>query len=102
LARFTYRTCKCCRNLHEVSAWPTECEGHFGPAVRVGPQIISDTIEPFQSMASGAVFSSKSRYRADLRARGMIEVGNERVQHRATPLPRAGDDIRRALHQLGS
>jgi len=99
LARFTFRTCKCCGELHELGAWPVECDAHFS-TVRQGPQIISDTIEPFQSMASGEVFSSKSRYRADLRARGMIEVGNERISQKPATLPRAGHDVRRALHEL--
>ncbi len=46
------------------------------------PMVISDTQAPFRSMASGQVFDSKSAYRADLRARGFREVGNDVPSHR--------------------
>ena len=41
------------------------------------PQIISDTHEPFRSMADGKIYDSKSAYRATLKARGLVEVGND-------------------------
>lgn len=37
--------------------------------------VIGDTHEPFRSMADGKMYDSKSAYRADLKARGMVEVG---------------------------
>lgn len=47
------------------------------------PMVISDTIDGFRSMADGQMYDSKSRYRADLRARGLIEVGNDPQANRA-------------------
>ena len=38
---------------------------------------ISDYHEPFKSMATGEMTNSKSRYRAEIRARGFEELGNE-------------------------
>lgn len=96
------RYCRICREFHDTDQpWPEPCVGHFGiRPERAGPQIISDTIEPFRSMADKRIYTSKSRYRADLRARGMIEVGNEQVQARPTALPPVRDALRQSLHQL--
>lgn len=81
------RFCRVCRDFHDLDeAWPAACHGHFGTVAEGGPQIISDTIEPFRSMADGKIYSSKSLYRGDLRARGLTEVGND-AQSR-TPRPR--------------
>jgi hypothetical protein len=44
--------------------------------------IISDTQAPFRSMADGKIYDSKSAYRAELKARGYREVGNDMPSHR--------------------
>jgi len=44
------------------------------------PMVITDEIEPFQSMADGKIYTSKSRYYAETRARGYEIVGNERIK----------------------
>ena len=98
------RLCRCCKDWHDLAeAWPVECYGHFGITVdaSAGPQIISDTIEPFHSMADGRVYSSKSRYRAELKARGLIEVGNERLEHRPVAKPPVRETLRQVREQLG-
>lgn len=40
--------------------------------------IISDSMAPIQSMADGQVYDSKSAYYADVKARGMEIVGDEK------------------------
>lgn len=68
------------------------------------PFVISDTCE-FVSMASGQVVTSKAAYRADLRARGLAEVGNERLGEKPPPsLKPTGikDDLRRTIAELSS
>lgn len=98
------RLCRICDDFHDLSqAWPAECVGHFGiTADATGPQIISDTISPFRSMADGKMYDSKSQYRGTLRDRGLIEVGNENVQQRpAAQLPPVRDTLRRTMRQLG-
>lgn len=47
------------------------------PAPRKRMQIVSDGHKPFKSMADGRYYDSKSRYRAELKARGFEELGNE-------------------------
>ena len=43
------------------------------------PQLkVSDEVESFQSMADGKRYTSRARYRNELKARGCEEVGNER------------------------
>ena len=98
------RYCRICSDFHALDmAWPEACLGHFGSVSDgAGPYIQSDTMDPIRSMADGRMYDSKSRYRADIRARGLIEVGNERVQHRPKPLPPLRDTLRRTYHQLTS
>jgi hypothetical protein len=66
------------------------------------PFVVSDGCE-FVSMVDGSTVTSKSRYRADLRARGYEEVGNERPKPPQRPGAPGGvkDDLRRAISQLG-
>ena len=95
------RFCRVCKDFHDVeAAWPEACAGHFGQPTRSGPQIISDTIEPFRNMATGEMFSSKSRYRADLKARELIEVGNDRQTQRQVSARPVRDTIRETYHRL--
>lgn len=64
--------------------------------------IIPDEIDQrFISMADGKVATSKSRYRAELRARDMVEIGNERPpQKRYEPDDRAiQESVERAWSQ---
>lgn len=66
------------------------------------PMVISDSCE-FRSMVDGQMVTSKAKYRADLRARGYEEVGNEKLNTAPTPAPKMGgmkDDIRRAISEL--
>lgn len=81
------RFCRVCKDFHDLDgAWPVECYGHFGVSAEKGPQIISDSIEAFPSMATGEVFTSKSKYRQHLRANGYVEVGND-AQGRTVKAP---------------
>jgi hypothetical protein len=41
------------------------------------PRIMSDVMEPVQSMLDGRMYDSKSALRATYRAAGVIEVGND-------------------------
>lgn len=55
------------------------------PPPRRAPTVIGDTHEPFRSMADGKVYDSKSRYRAELKARDMVELGNDMPKGPAPP-----------------
>ena len=58
-------------------------DGRFVEVFRQKPRprihVISDSHTPFRSMADGRVYDSKSAYRADLKARGMVELGNDEI-----------------------
>lgn len=96
------RFCRCCKDFHDLDqAWPAACAGHFGTQSQgAAPFVISDTIDPFRSMADGLMYDSKSRYRRDLAARGLAEVGNDRIERRETPMPPIRDSLRQTLEQL--
>ncbi len=65
--------------------------------------IIGDECE-LVSQADGKGYTSKSRYRAELKARGMIEMGNDapKAQPRPyRPVPGVGDTLRRVACEKG-
>ena len=43
--------------------------------------IISDSHEPFRSMADGRVYDSKSEYRRTLKDKGYVELGSDHDSH---------------------
>lgn len=49
--------------------------------------IITDSHEPFRSMADGKIYDSKSAYRRSLKAYGYEETGNERPNLKPAPDP---------------
>lgn len=65
-----------------------------------GAYVQSDSMAPIRSHADGRMYDSKSQYRRDLKARGLIEVGNERVERRPAPLPPVRETLRRTIQQL--
>jgi hypothetical protein len=87
-------------------------EKHLAPPPPRGPRsslprpyFIGDTVE-MKSMADGRMYTSKAAYRADLRARGLVEVGND-TAYVAKPPPDAetiagdpGADLAQAWEQL--
>lgn len=96
------RYCRVCQDFHDLAeAWPAGCYGHFGDVGEsAGFYIQSDTINAFRSMADGKVYDSKSRYRADLKARGLVELGNDRIEQRRAELPPVRDTLRQTYQQL--
>lgn len=87
--------CGACGHLHDVENWP---ENHVweDPPQRselAAPFIISDNLEVIgglngvQCQASGKFYTSKARLRAEYRARGMIEIGNEKPAPLKKPAP---------------
>lgn len=96
------RLCRSCGEFHDVeAAWPESCASHFGQQTGASFHIISDSMDPIRSMADGKMYDSKSRYRSDLRARGLIEVGNERVQQAPAHKPPVRDTLRDVYRRLG-
>jgi hypothetical protein len=64
------------------------------------PQVISDTMEPLKHMATGRWHTSKAAFRADTKASGCFEVGNDSSY--MDPKPRTFSrkpDDRRALRE---
>ena len=44
--------------------------------------VISDTMEPLKHHGTGAIIDSKARFRADTKACGAVEIGNEPIKPR--------------------
>jgi hypothetical protein len=65
-----------------------------------GPMVISDTMEPVQSMLDGRMYTSKSKLRATYRAAGVTEVGND-VSLKPPPPPRSRHDRKAVRAAVG-
>lgn len=96
------RYCRICKDFHDLEqSWPDACAGHFGhQAADAGFYIVSDNIDAFRSMADGKMYDSKSQYRSDLKARGLVELGNEQPKGPRNEMRPVRDDLRRSLQQL--
>lgn len=74
------------------------------PLVRTSaaPSVISDYLPDLRHPSSGKRYDSKSGFRAETRARGLTEVGNETLKDtRRLDIGSAQEDIRRAISELG-
>lgn len=63
--------------------------------------IIRDEMPATQSMASGKVYDSKSAIRAEYKARGLMEIGNEKITPPSVERPRiTKDEIGAAIQKV--
>ena len=73
----------------------------YAPAKRsdlAAPALIRDQVDPFQSMADGKLYDSKSAYRQTLKDRGLVELGNDAPLAPPPPAP-AKTQRREKLHR---
>ncbi len=63
---------------------------------RIAPYVQGD-IDPYHSVITGRLITSRSEHRTHLRQHGMIEVGNEMPQSVRSPAPPVATDIIAAL-----
>lgn len=70
-------------------------EEYYAGKAKARLHVISDTMDPVRSMADGKTYDSKSRYRAEVRARGFIEVGNEWTGNKRPEMPSVASDLAR-------
>jgi hypothetical protein len=76
-----------------------------GPTSHFRMRFISDTMEPTLHMATGRMHTSKAKFRADTRASGCVEVGDQKGYGKRQFVPKLDkrqrvEDIKRAIHQL--
>ncbi len=60
--------------------------------------VISDTMTPIKHHGTGRVIDSKSKFRADTKASGCVEIGNETIKSRA-PIQLDSGQRREAIRQ---
>lgn len=71
----------------------------------LGLYVISDTMDPTRHMATGRYFTSKSKFRAETKASGCFEIGNDPALYRqrkpaVLSREKRRDDIRRTIYDL--
>lgn len=106
------RQCKTCGGWHPLDRWNGNClpERNWNESdLNVCRQFISDNLESIgglngvQCQASGIHFTSKSKMRAEYRARGVTEMGNDKPAPFKKPKPdrkAIRDAVRRATWQV--
>lgn len=67
---------------------PTCC-GETVQRVITAPHVVAD-IQPYKSMITGEMITSRSQHRAHLKAHGMVEVGNEKFNPKPKEIPDVG------------
>lgn len=106
-----FLTCKVCGDLHNVYDWPHNHmpEQYDLQHEYAGIGIISDNLEGIgglngvQSMADGRHYTSKAKMRAEYRAMGLTEMGNDKPAPFKRPKPdrkAIRDAVRRATWQV--
>lgn len=68
-------------------------------------RFISDSMEPTMHMSNGKLYTSKKKFRDETRARGCIEVGNEKLitkrkQQVKLDKRQRREDIKKSIYQL--
>jgi hypothetical protein len=58
-------------------------------------------MQPYRNIVDGKVIGGRRQHREFLRSRGLVEVGNEKVQQTYQPPPPPSADIKRVMDQLG-
>lgn len=98
------RHCDVCNGWHDLEQpWPAACMDHYRKRRgedKIGLQIMKD-IEPYKSVVDGSVIGGRKQHRDHLRARGLVEVGNENVKQTYQPPPSPVNDIVRVMNELG-
>lgn len=75
------------------------CCGKKVKRIITAPAMVMDDIQPYQSMVTGEMITSRSRHREHLRDHGMIEVGNEKQTRRPPPEPNWKETLIRVTKQ---
>lgn len=109
----TFRRCQVCGEFHEISNWPhNHMPEQFDLAHEyAGIATISDNLEAqgglngLQSMIDGKFYTSKAKLRAEYRAHGVIEVGNDAQRFTKPKKPKSDrkairDAVKRAAWQV--
>lgn len=87
------RLCRVCDKWHDLDEpWPAPCCKPM-PAISdlPFPQVMSDTMDPVQSMVTGVYHTSKRAMRAEYKQHNVAEVGNDPARLRPYKRPRKSD-----------
>ena len=98
------RHCDVCSQWHDVEQpWPSKCLKHFkrlDESNSRSAHVLGD-IAPYKNVY-GEVIGGRKQHRDFLKARGVIEVGNENVPQKYIEPPPVAPDIVRAMKETGN
>lgn len=97
------RHCDACKGWHDLNEpWPTKCLGHFkrlDESNTRSAHVMGD-IEPYRAV-TGEIIRGRKQHKDFLKARGVVEVGNEVINKTYEPPPPPREDIKRAIEEHG-
>lgn len=83
------------RSVKDYDDLPEHC-GERMTRMVTAPYVVTD-IQPYQSMVTGEMITSRSRHREHLKQHGKIEIGNEKPP---TSTPVVKNDIKQDIAQV--
>jgi hypothetical protein len=66
-----------------------QCCGVTVERIITAPHVVAD-IQPYKSMITGEMITSRSQHRSHLKQHGMVEVGDEKIPEQPKALPDVG------------
>jgi len=94
--------CGHAEDVYRTVAQMDDLPDHCGVKMRrmiCAPMVVAD-IQPYKSMVTGEMITSRSQHRRHLVQHGVTEVGNEKMTHQKTPWleqKKQKDDLRREI-----
>ena len=79
MARYTFRTCRECGQIHQTNEWPGACLEQFRKkrSELAMPYIRADGMDPIMNHANGRMYDSRSAYERGVKDAGCVIVGDD-------------------------
>lgn len=70
---------------------------YYAKKVEVNAPTVLNDIQPYRSMQTGEMITSRSTHKAHLKQHGLIEIGNEKMPERRPEPKYDSDNVKRAI-----
>lgn len=101
-----FATCGCghAEDYYQTIEGRDDAPIHCGKKMQrtiTAPSMVIEDIQPYKSMVTGEMITSRSRHREHLKEHGMIEIGNDKIKPKQAPAlpPGVQDELRRVAYE---
>jgi hypothetical protein len=70
---------------------------YYANRAEVNAPVVMNDIQPYKSMQTGEIITSRSQHRTHLKQHGLIEIGNEKMPERKPETKYNSDEVKRAI-----